>query len=117
MGQLRLALLGTPRMDVGGRAVRVDTRKAIALLAYLASGERRYGRDELAVLLWTDGDDVHARAALRRTLSAVNHALRTAGAAQVTADRAVLELPTSATDLDVHYFRRLVAGPGRGLAP
>ncbi len=111
MGQLPLwlALLGPPRIEVGSAALRVDTRKAIALLAYLACGERRHGRDELAALLWPEGDDSHARAALRRTLSALNHALGIAGAAQVAADRTVLELPASAVDLDVHRFRQLVA--------
>jgi len=111
MGQirLRLALLGPPRIEVGGAPLRVDTRKALGLLAYLACGERRHGRDELAALLWPEGDEAHARAALRRTLSVLNRALGIAGAAQVVADRTVLELRTSAIDLDVYRFRHLVA--------
>ncbi len=108
--RLRLELLGPPRIEVGGAALRVDTRKALGLLAYLACGERRHGRDELAALLWPEGDEAHARAALRRTLSVLNHALGIAGAAQViVADRTVLELRTPAIDLDVHRFRQLVA--------
>src|SRR6266545_3645733 len=111
MGQirLRLALLGPPRIEVGGAPLRVDTRKALGLLAYLACGERRHGRDELAALLWPEGDEAHARAALRRTLSVLNRALGIAGAAQVVADRTVPELRTSAIDLDVYRFRHLVA--------
>jgi DNA-binding SARP family transcriptional activator/predicted ATPase len=106
---LRLALLGPPRVEAGGAPLRVDTRKAIGLLVYLACGERRRGRDEVAALLWPDGDEAHARAALRRTLSALNQALAAVGADQVVADRTVLDLPGSAIDVDVHRFRRLVA--------
>ncbi len=103
---LRLALLGAPRLEVDGAALRVDTRKAVALLAYLAYRGGRHGRDELAALLWPDGDDAHARAALRRTLSALNQAL--GGTARVAADRIGLELVAPGMDLDVDRFRRLV---------
>jgi DNA-binding SARP family transcriptional activator len=106
--RLGVALLGPPRIDVGGAGLRVDTRKAIGLLAYLACSERSHGRDELAALLWPTADDVHARAALRRTLSVLNGALAAAGAGQVAADRTMLKSPAS-IDLDVHQFRRLVA--------
>jgi DNA-binding SARP family transcriptional activator len=107
MDQLRLALLGAPQVEVGGAPLRVDTRKAVALLAYLAYSSRRHGRDQLAALLWPEGDDAHARAALRRTLSALNHAL--GGSARVAADRTGLELVAPAMDLDIERFRQLVA--------
>jgi DNA-binding SARP family transcriptional activator len=107
MSGLRVALLGPPKVDVGGVPLRVDTRKAVALLAYLACSGRRYGRDQLAALLWPDADDAHARAALRRTLSALNHAL--GAAARVGGDRAGLELVAPGMDLDVRRFRELVA--------
>lgn len=107
MGSLRVALLGPPRVEVGGAPLRVDTRKAVALLAYLACSGRRHGRDQLAALLWPDADDAHARAALRRTLSALNHAL--GDAARVGGDRTGLELMAPGMDLDVRRFRELVA--------
>jgi DNA-binding SARP family transcriptional activator len=106
MGQLRLALLGPPRVEVDGAPLRVDTRKAVALLAYLACSDRRHARDEVAVLLWPDGDDAHARAALRRTLSALNQAL--GGEVRVGADRTALELVAPGMDLDVRRFRELL---------
>src|SRR6266508_5777835 len=121
MTGLRVALLGSPRIEVAGMPLRVDTRKAVALLAYLACSGRRHGRDQLAVLLWPDADDAHARAALRRTLSALNHAL--GSAARVGGDRAGLELIAPGMDLDVRRFRELVAscdshdhGPERACA-
>jgi DNA-binding SARP family transcriptional activator/tetratricopeptide (TPR) repeat protein len=107
MAGLRLALLGTPLAAIGGSPLRVDTRKAIALLAYLAATGRRHGRDQLAVLLWPDADDAHARAALRRTLSALNAAL--GEAARVEADRVGLELAAPGLELDVERFAALVA--------
>jgi len=121
MTGLRVALLGSPRIEVAGVPLRVDTRKAVALLAYLACSGRRHGRDQLAVLLWPDADDAHARAALRRTLSALNHAL--GSAARVGGDRTGLELIAPGMDLDVRRFRELVAacdahdhGPERACA-
>src|SRR6266540_3381401 len=107
MAPLRLALLGAPSVEVGGAPLRVDTRKAVALLAYLACSGRRHGRDQLATLLWPEADDAHARAALRRTLSALNHAL--GGVARVAADRSGLELVAPGMVLDIERFRKLVA--------
>jgi DNA-binding SARP family transcriptional activator len=75
MSQLKLFLLGTPRVECGGAPIEVDTRKAIALLAYLAVTRRAHSRDALATLLWPEHDQTRARAVLRRTLSALNKAL------------------------------------------
>ena len=74
-----LYLLGSPRLERDGQPAEVDTRKAIALMAYLALTRERQGRDKLAALLWPDADDAKAHAALRRTLSALNKALAGAG--------------------------------------
>lgn len=51
-----------------------DTRKAIALLAYLSVTGEQQSRDALAALLWPELDQTRARAALRRTLSSINAA-------------------------------------------
>ncbi len=75
MSRLALHLLGTPYIECDGVLVSVDTRKAIALLAYLAINPGYQSRDTLAALLWPDSDQTAARAALRRTLSALNAAL------------------------------------------
>jgi predicted ATPase/DNA-binding SARP family transcriptional activator len=70
--KLKLYLLGSPIIEREGEAIRVDTRKAIALLAYLAVTGIRHGRDTLATLLWPESDSSSGRAALRRTLSSLN---------------------------------------------
>ena len=58
---LSIALLGPPVIRVGGRPLKVDTRKAVALLAYLAVEGRPARRDTLASLLWPENDPERAR--------------------------------------------------------
>jgi predicted ATPase/DNA-binding SARP family transcriptional activator len=68
-------LLGPPRIELDGAPIEVDTRKAVALMAYLGMTGASHSRDTLATLLWPEYDQTHARAALRRTLSTLNKAL------------------------------------------
>lgn len=75
MTRLSITLLGTPRAEVDGQTVSVDTRKAIALLAYLAVTAQTHGRDALCALLWPEYDQENARASLRRTVSALKKGL------------------------------------------
>ncbi len=89
MTQLRVALLGVPRVERGGRVVTFDTRKAMAMLAYLAVTAQPQSRDVLAGLLWPDHPQAQARGALRRTLSVLGAAT---GGATVVADRATVAL-------------------------
>jgi DNA-binding SARP family transcriptional activator/Tfp pilus assembly protein PilF len=75
MTQFRIYLLGSPRFERNGVNINLDTRKASALIAYLAIAKQRQSRDSLAALLWPEFDETHARATLRRTLSTLNKAL------------------------------------------
>ncbi len=75
MAKLALFLFGAPRIERDGTPVAVDTRKAVALLGYLAVTRQPQRRDRLADLLWPEYDQPHARATLRRTLSTLNAAL------------------------------------------
>jgi DNA-binding SARP family transcriptional activator len=115
---LWLALLGPPRIRVGGVPIQVDTRKAIALLAYLAVTGERHGRDQLAELLWPEHDSEHARAALRRTLSALNRALGDDRPGMLQADRASVGLDPGAAELDLRRSEDLLAAcRGHGHPP
>jgi DNA-binding SARP family transcriptional activator/tetratricopeptide (TPR) repeat protein len=99
---LSIRLLGPVEILVEGRALAVDTRKAIALLAYLAITAQPASRDRLAALLWPESGDPDARSALRRTLSVLNAAL---GPQRLTIDRQRVELMDSDMTIDLRVFR------------
>ena len=110
MSRLALFLLGPPRIERDGVLINVDTRKAIALLAYLAVTHQRHSRDVLASLLWPEYDQASARSALRRTLSTLNKAL---AGDWLDIDRGTISFDTrSSTNvwLDVDHFYNLLAG-------
>ena len=67
MSRLTLHLLGPPRIERDSAPVVVDTRKAIALIAYVAVTHQPHSRDTLAALLWPEYDHTRAYANLRRT--------------------------------------------------
>jgi DNA-binding SARP family transcriptional activator/tetratricopeptide (TPR) repeat protein len=102
----RISLLGAPRVEHDGGQIEVDTRKATALLAYLAVTRRRHTRDALAGLLWPEYNQTRARAALRRTLSSLGVA-RAAG--WLVADRESVDLARDEVWVDVDRFRELLA--------
>jgi DNA-binding SARP family transcriptional activator len=97
--RLELKLLGPVEALVDGAPLAVDTKKAVALLAYLAVGEKMRSRDHLADLLWPEADPERARATLRRTLSALRSGL---GDRWIEADRsAVVFVRDSGVRVDV----------------
>src|SRR6266480_3248596 len=65
MSVLSLFLFGPPRIEIDGTSLSVDTRKAVALIAYLAITRQQHSRDSLATLLWSENDQFHARADLQ----------------------------------------------------
>ena len=75
MKDLRLFLFGSPHLEHDGQLVEMDTRKALALLAFLALSGQEHQRDALAALLYPEADSTNARAAFRRTLSTLHGAL------------------------------------------
>ncbi len=101
---LRLSVLGPPVVLADGVPLAVDTRKATALLAYLAVERGVHNRDALAALLWPDYAPDRARAALRRTLSTLRSAL---GGRWVTVARDSVSLDGG--ELDLEEFQRLAA--------
>ena len=107
MATLTLAFLGPPRVERGGAPLEVDTRKAIALLAYLAVTGQAHRRDALAALLWPEYDQSHARASLRRTLSVLKRGLADQW---LEVGRETIGLkPGAQVWLDVEQFRQSIA--------
>src|SRR6266581_7712802 len=68
MSQLQLSLLGTPVVKHGERTLTFSTRKALALLVYLAVEGGLHPRKNLSESFWPELDAEHGRAALRATL-------------------------------------------------
>src|SRR5437660_3513957 len=68
MSQLQLSLLGTPLVKHGERTLTFSTRKALALLVYLAVEGGTHPRKTLSEAFWPELDAEHGRAALRATL-------------------------------------------------
>ena len=92
-------------VEVDGRPLEVDTRKATALLAYLAIEGHPVRRDTIASLLWPENDPERARSALRRTLSTLRSAL---GGRWLETDRDLVSLGGAG-----HPARRRRAAPAR----
>ena len=100
--RVSIQLLGPVRVEIAGVPLSVDTRKATAVLAYLAVTDRPASRESLAALLWPDADPGDARAALRRTLSVLNAGL---GAGALAIDRSAVALREADVEVDLRQFR------------
>jgi DNA-binding SARP family transcriptional activator len=107
MPHLTLTLFGPPHIVRDGQPISLDTRKAMALLAYLAVTGQRHSRDALAALLYPEADQSRARATLRRTLSSLKSAIDDPS---LVVEREAVALASGA-DLwcDVTHFQRLLA--------
>lgn len=75
MLNLKLYLLGPPRVELDGDSVNIKRRKALAMLIYLAVNGQAYSRDALATLFYPDHSQSRARAYLRRDLAVLNTSL------------------------------------------
>jgi predicted ATPase/DNA-binding SARP family transcriptional activator len=111
MVSFRLFLLGSPRLERDGQPLQFDTRKIMALVAYVAmaareSGGRPISRDSLLALLWPELEPSRARAVLRRNLSLLRKAL---GDEWLVVDRQAVGLDPGADFwFDVDEFLRRV---------
>ena len=115
MSRVTLSLFGSPSLADDGLPIQLPSRKALALLAYLAIRGIRQPRTALAALFWPDSDRDSAYNALRYTLSTLRKALH--GRWLVT-DRETVALDgTYQKAVDVLRFRSLLAqcrGHGHG---
>ncbi|MFV9503268.1 MAG: ATP-binding protein [Oscillochloridaceae bacterium umkhey_bin13] len=114
MAILTILVCGPPQVQYADQPVRIERRKAIALLAYLALAEAPVSRDELATLLWPELDQQQARAALRTTLPSLT-AFGPPGWLQ--ADRHTLAIQPERVQIDGRMFRHLVASARSHLHP
>jgi DNA-binding SARP family transcriptional activator len=106
MPDIQMQFLGPPQIMCDGKIITVNTRKAIALGAYLAVTNRRHNRDALIALLWPNLDQQRGRAALRTTLSVLKKALGSAG---LIVENELIGLDLSVVTCDVAEFTACLA--------
>ena len=99
---LAITVLGPFRVAVGGVEIHLKTRKARAVLAYLAlSSSGRETRERLVGLLWSETAEDKARASLRQTLHELREAFSAAGYSGLATARQLLALDASTVVVDV----------------
>ena len=106
MSQLELFLFGPPQLKQDGQLLKIDARKTVALLAYLAVSGASQSRETLCTLLWPDLEPRRAQNVLRRNLSTLN---KTLDGQWLIVEQDLIRLDGE-TDVwcDVALFRRLV---------
>jgi DNA-binding SARP family transcriptional activator len=114
MAKVNLALLGGLRLQTDpGEPVPFSTKKAGALLAYLAlhPGQAQ-SRPKLAALLWGDHSEVQARDSLRQALTLVRKALSRVEPRALIAHEDTITFEPKALTTDAILFGDLVAQQG-----
>src|SRR5258707_7917472 len=114
MAKVNLAVLGGFRLQMDtGEPVPLSTKKAAALLAYLAlhPGQAQ-ARPKLAALLWGDRSEAQARDSLRQALSLLRKALSHADPRALIAHEDTISFEPTALSTDAIVFEDLVAQPG-----
>jgi TolB-like protein/DNA-binding SARP family transcriptional activator len=113
--ELAITVLGEIAVVRGGKRLPLpSSRKARALLAYLAITGRAHRRDRLCAMLWDTPDD--PRGALRSSLSKLRLLVDEPGRRLVIATGDVVRFDTSGMEVDLLRVRRLLAGDPGGLS-
>ena len=103
---LQINLLGTPEIFLDDQLqLRFRTRKAQALLIYLATTNRSWTRDALATLFWPETDDASSRKNLRDILPPLRRRLK--GHLLVENEMLGLDIPGQ-SQCDVLQFRSVL---------
>lgn len=107
-----LRLIGPFGLQLAGRAVPVTSRRAQALLAYLARRDGQAApRESLIALLWADSPDEQARASLRQVLSGLRRLLGDAVDEVLVAEGAAVGLARGAVASDADALARAGEDP------
>lgn len=114
-GRLTLALTGALSARLDGRILELPpSKKARALLAYLAATGRPQRREHLVGLLWSATED--GREGLRWCLSRLRKALESDGHEYLVADRDTIALLTDNVDCDIGLLKQVSAISPAGAA-
>ncbi|MEQ9811747.1 MAG: BTAD domain-containing putative transcriptional regulator [Azospirillaceae bacterium] len=103
--RLSIQLVGPGRISLDGRPVALRSRKAAALLYYLAAhAGDAVTREALCDLLWSRVEGEQARASLRQALSQIRRALPPAPTV-LRADQAAVTFDPASADIDLAALR------------
>lgn len=110
MNIFKLTLFGGFHLaDAQGQPITPSSRKAKALLAWLAlTPDRQHPREKVAALFWPDSDEAQARHSLRQTLVEL-HRVMPEDTGAVCATRDWLLLDSQLLDIDTQAFNAALA--------
>lgn len=114
MAGLTLQLLGGLRLqDASGNDIAISSRKARALLAYLATcPDEFHDRDRVAAVLWDEVDPELARANLRQALAVLRRSVP-ATEAMLRTDTRSVAIHTASLAIDLQLLRLSLDAPNR----
>lgn len=114
MSRLRIRVLGGfEAIDLAGHAVKFQTRKAAALLAYLAmSPGKEFSRGHLMNLLWSDRAEAQASNSLRQALSQLRKVMNKNGKSPLIVSPDGVRIDPEAVWTDAVEFERLARSKG-----
>ncbi len=109
--RLSISLVGRLALRFDGRLVELRTRKAAAVLGYLALSEsKRESRERLVGLLWSRSDEEKARASLRQVVRELRQVLDEAGFGGFSAGRLTLGFDHGQVEVDIESILKQAEG-------
>ncbi|KRR17996.1 BTAD domain-containing putative transcriptional regulator [Bradyrhizobium retamae] len=109
--RLSVSLVGRLGVRFNGRPIELRTRKAGAVLSYLALLEsKQESRERLVGLLWSRSDEEKARASLRQVVRELRSMLEEAGYDGFVAERLMIGLDVGRIEVDIESVIQLAEG-------
>src|SRR6476620_10551788 len=109
--RLLVSLVGRLGVQFNGRPIELRTRKAAAVLGYLALSEtKQESRERLVGLLWSRSDEEKARASLRQVVKELRSVLEEAGFDGFAAGRLSIGIDVEQVAVDIESILQLADG-------
>jgi DNA-binding SARP family transcriptional activator len=106
--RLSVSLVGRLGVRFNGRPIELRTRKAGAVLSYLALSEAKHeSRERLVGLLWSRSDEEKARASLRQVVRELRSMLEEAGYDGFVAERLMIGIDVGRIEVDIESVIQL----------
>ncbi|MEH2523164.1 MULTISPECIES: BTAD domain-containing putative transcriptional regulator [unclassified Bradyrhizobium] len=109
--RLSVSLVGRLGVRFNGRPIELRTRKAGAVLSYLALLEaKQESRERLVGLFWSRSDEEKARASLRQVVRELRSMLEEAGYDGFVAERLMIGIDVGRIEVDIENVIQLAEG-------